>query len=140
MSTAGYIKSTLRRRLSQVAPPETPSLVHGVLSPSILCFKYRKVPAAENTQYLHPGTPSQVYQTLKIPSVPGYAGFHQGLSTLPPPPQTNQPKTASRKRVIQRLMIGFRLREAPYMGDIGENEPKRGTSQLAARFARFFTS
>lgn len=36
------------------------------------------------------------------------------------------------------MMDGFTLHEAPHMGDVGENDPRRGNSQLLA-FARILS-
>lgn len=50
---------------------------------------------------------------------------------FPPPLPQNQHKAVKKKAVIQRLIIGFRLHEAPHTdGIIGENEPKRFNPQL----------
>ena len=39
-------------------------------------------------------------------------------------------KTATEKMAVQRLMFGFRVHEAPHMGDMVKNEPKRLYSKL----------
>ena len=55
-----------------------------------------------------------------------------------PPP--SPPKTAqmvAKTMVIQRLMFGFWLLEAPHKSDIIENKPERGNFQLLVVF-RFF--
>lgn len=39
-------------------------------------------------------------------------------------PDQNQPKTVMMKIVIQRQMFGFSMHEAPYMGNLGDHEPK----------------
>lgn len=40
--------------------------------------------------------------------------------------------------VIQRLVFGFGLHDAPHIGDLRENKPKRGTSQLLIVLDFFF--
>lgn len=39
---------------------------------------------------------------------------------------TNSPKSITRTVVTQRMIAGFRLNEAPRMGDIGGTDPKHG--------------
>ena len=48
----------------------------------------------------------------------------------------NQLKTVTNDMAMQRLTYDFRLHEDPHMGDIHENEPKRGFP--TARCARLF--
>lgn len=49
---------------------------------------------------------------------------------MPPPRPQTSPKTSTEELAIQRRAAGFRLDEAPRMGDIGEYVAKRGSSQL----------
>lgn len=46
--------------------------------------------------------------------------------TLPNQLQQLATKTAA----IQRMVVGFKLHEAPHMGSIGGNDPEQGSSQL----------
>ena len=41
-----------------------------------------------------------------------------------------QSKIVAAIRVMQRPNFGSRLHEAPHVGDMSDNEPKRGISQL----------
>ena len=52
----------------------------------------------------------------------------EALSTIALP--KNQPKSVAKKIVIQRLIFGFRLHDAPNTGDMDENNPKHWNSQL----------
>ncbi|CAN0041878.1 unnamed protein product, partial [Sphacelaria rigidula] len=63
-------------------------------------------------------------------SIADSASVASDTTIAPLPPKKNQPKSVTKNMDIQRLMFGFRLDEAPYMGDIGDNESKRRNSQL----------
>lgn len=51
----------------------------------------------------------------------------------------NQPKPVTKKMVAQRQMFGSGPHEAPHVGEVTENEPKRGDSDsfFALGFFRF---
>lgn len=52
-------------------------------------------------------------------------------------PLAHQPKTVAKKMVVQRMVFGSRLHEAPCMDDVGENERKRGNTQLLIALGSF---
>lgn len=53
------------------------------------------------------------------------------------PQKHTQPKSVTLQMAIQRLMLDFRLHEAPRRGETGENEPRRGNPQLPVAFDFF---
>ena len=54
----------------------------------------------------------------------------QTFDTFYDSPPKNQPKSVTKKIVIQRLIFGSRLHHAPHMGDMDESNHKRRNSQV----------